>query len=326
MSDAILEVNNLVTRFYTEEGVVKAVDGNSFKVSEGETLGIVGESGSGKTVTALSIMGLIEGPGGRIENGSIRFRGEELLGISQKRMRQIRAKDMAMVFQDSLSSLNPVLTIGGQIGRVVEFHTRLSKREVKRRVIALLDQVGIPDPKERFTNYPHEFSGGMRQRTLMAMAISCSPAILILDEPTTALDVTIESQIFRLLDKLKEELGMGTVLITHDLAVVANSCDRIIIMYAGRIVERANVEALYSSPLHPYSQGLLKSIPQMEKKEKKRLYSIRGEIPDLITLPQGCNFSPRCELAVESCLEIDPELREVAPDREVACLKVKGYE
>lgn len=325
MKNKILEVNNLVTRFYTEEGVVKAVDGNSLHLKEEETLGIVGESGSGKTVTALSIMGLIENPG-RVEKGSVRLKGDELIGKSQKEMRRIRGKGIAMVFQDSLSSLNPTLTIGEQISRVLKFHTRSSKREINKRVIQLLGQVGIPNPEDRIENYPHEFSGGMRQRTLIAMAISCDPTILILDEPTTALDVTIEAQIFELVDQLKEEFGMGTILITHDLAVVANSCDRVIIMYAGRIVERANVEPLYEQPLHPYPRGLLNSIPHLEEDEKKHLYSIPGEVPDLIMLPQGCNFNPRCELADDRCREVDPVLEEIAPGREVACLKVEGYQ
>lgn len=324
MSNQILEVKDLVTRFYTEDGVVKAVDGNSLQVEEKETLGIAGESGSGKTVTALSIMKLIENPG-RIENGLIRFQGIDLLKKSQKEMRKIRGKDISMVFQDSLSSLNPTLTVGEQIGRVLKYHTQLSKNEIKEKVIRLLDQVGIPTPADRVNNYPHEFSGGMRQRVLIAMAISCDPTILILDEPTTALDVTIEAQIFELVDELKEKYRMGTILITHDLAVVANSCDRVVIMYAGLIVERADVIPLYEGPLHPYPQGLLNSIPQLETDDQRRLYSIPGEVPDLISLPPGCNFSPRCELADEECFQVDPKLKEVAPSREVACFKVEGY-
>ncbi len=321
MSLPLLKIDHLVTRFYTEEGVVKAVDGNSFHLEEGETLGIVGESGSGKTVTALSVMRLIENPG-KIENGSILFRGEDLLAKSEKEMQQIRGRDIAMVFQDSLSSLNPTLTVGEQIGRVLHFHTKLTRKERKGRAIELLTQVGIPEPEKRTGNYPHEFSGGMRQRALIAMGISCNPAMLILDEPTTALDVTIEAQIFELIDQLKEDFGMGTILITHDLAVVATSCDRVIIMYAGCIVEEAGVYALYENPLHPYTHGLLNSIPHLDEKGQKRLPSIPGEVPDLISLPEGCNFSPRCRHADERCWQLAPSLEQISTGRKVACLKV----
>jgi len=321
MSSPLLKIDHLVTRFYTEEGVVKAVDGNSFHLEKGETLGIVGESGSGKTVTALSVMRLIENPG-KIENGSILFRGENLLAKSEKDMQKIRAKDIAMVFQDSLSSLNPTVTIGEQIGRVLYFHTKLTRKERKSRAVELLTQVGIPEPEKRTSNYPHQFSGGMRQRVLIAMGISCSPAVLILDEPTTALDVTIEAQIFELIDQLKEDFGMGTILITHDLAVVANSCDRVIIMYAGCIVEEAGVYALYEKPLHPYTHGLLNSIPHLDEKDQKRLPSIPGEVPDLISLPEGCNFSPRCRHADERCWQVEPLLEQISGGRKVACLKV----
>ncbi len=321
MSMPLLKIDHLVTRFYTEEGVVKAVDGNSFHLEEGETFGIVGESGSGKTVTALSVMRLIENPG-KIENGSILFRGENLLAKSEKDMQKIRAKDIAMVFQDSLSSLNPTLTIGEQIGRVLHFHTKLTRKERKSRAVELLTQVGIPEPEKRTGNYPHQFSGGMRQRVLIAMGISCNPAVLILDEPTTALDVTIEAQIFELIDQLKEDFGMGTILITHDLAVVANSCDRVIIMYAGCIVEEAGVYALYENPLHPYTHGLLNSIPHLDEKDQKRLPSIPGEVPDLISLPEGCNFSPRCRHADERCWQVEPLLEQISTGRKVACLKV----
>ena len=321
MNVPLLEIEHLVTRFYTEEGVVKAVDGNFLHLAEGETLGIVGESGSGKTVTALSVMRLIENPG-RIESGRILFRGEDLLANSEKKMRQIRGKDIAMVFQDSLSSLNPTLTIGEQVDRVIRFHTKLTRRRRKSRVVELLTQVGIPEPKKRTGNYPHEFSGGMRQRALIAMAISCNPAVLILDEPTTALDVTIEAQIFELVDQLKERFGMGTVLITHDLAVVANSCNRVTIMYAGRIVEEAGVYALYENPLHPYTRGLLHSIPHLNEEGQERLPSIPGEVPDLISLPEGCNFSPRCRYADERCRQVAPSLKEVKSGRKIACLKI----
>ena len=321
MSARLLEIENLVTHFHTEDGIVKAVDGNSLYVEDCETLGIVGESGSGKTVTALSVMRLIQDPG-RIESGNILFRGEELLTKTGKEMRAIRGKSIAMVFQDSLSSLNPTLTIGKQIGRVVKFHTDLSRKAIRDRSVSLLERVGIPDPQKRATNYPHEFSGGMRQRALIAMAISCDPTLLILDEPTTALDVTIEAQVFELVDELMSQYGMGTVLITHDLAVVANACQRVVIMYAGRIVEQASAEPLYEQPLHPYTRGLLQSIPRLSDELQERLFSIPGEVPDLIGLPEGCHFAPRCGYAEERCRQVDPPLEEVAPDRFAACLRV----
>jgi peptide/nickel transport system ATP-binding protein len=313
----LLEITDLVTRFHTEDGVVKAVDGNSFHLDAGETLGIVGESGSGKTVTALSIMGLIENPG-RIERGSILFRGDELLDKTPQEMQEIRGKEIAMVFQDPMNSLNPTLTVGDQIGRVLDFHAPLSRTEKGERAVELLRQVEMPEPEKRLDNYPHQLSGGMRQRVLIAMALSCNPILLILDEPTTALDVTIEAQIFELVDKLKAQYDMGIILITHDLAVVANSCDRVIVMYAGRIVEEAPVIDLYENPLHPYTRGLLNSIPQLDKDEE-RLPSIPGEVPELINLPEGCNFSPRCKEAKEKCPHDDPPLVKVGPGRRIAC-------
>ena len=315
----LLRVENLVTRFYTDEGVVKAVDGNSFGLDADEALGMVGESGSGKTVTALSIMRLIEDPG-RIEGGRIIFRGEDLLRKSEREMRRIRGREISMVFQDALSSLNPTLTVGAQIVRVVRNHMRISRRDGRRRAMELLAAVGIPEPAKRASHYPHQLSGGMRQRALIAMAISCNPKLLILDEPTTALDVTIEAQIFELIGKLKRELGMGVFLITHDLSVVASFCQRVIIMYAGKIVEEAPVDELYANPLHPYTLGLLRSIPPLEG-EAERLESIPGEVPDLINLPPGCNFSPRCPLADERCWQTEPELLEVSPGHRVACWK-----
>jgi oligopeptide/dipeptide ABC transporter ATP-binding protein len=320
----LLEIRNLVTRFYTENGVVRAVDGNSLHLDAGETLGIVGESGSGKTVTALSIMGLIENPG-RIDDGSILLRGDELLEKSAQEMQDIRGKEIAMVFQDPMNSLNPTLTVGEQIDRALRFHTTLSRERRKERAVELLGQVEIPEPEKRLSNYPHQLSGGMRQRVLIAMAISCNPTILILDEPTTALDVTIEAQIFELVDKLKEQFEMGIVLITHDLAVVANSCSRVIVMYAGRIVEQASVTDLYDNPLHPYTRGLLHSIPKLDQERRKRLPSIPGEVPELITLPQGCNFSPRCQYVFDKCLNQDPPLMEIMPRRKSACWKAGEF-
>jgi len=323
MKPKLLQVRDLVTRFYTEEGIVRAVDGNSFYLEGEEMLGIVGESGSGKTVTALSIMGLIENPG-RIESGSILFQGDELLEKTPPQMQEIRGKEIAMVFQDPMSSLNPTLKVGEQIARVLHFHTPLSRKEEKRRVIELLRQIEMPEPEKRTTNYPYQLSGGMRQRVLIAMAIACNPSLLILDEPTTALDVTIEAQIFELVDKLKAQFNMAIILITHDLAVVANSCDRVIVMYAGRIVEEAPVVDLYENPLHPYTRGLLNSIPQLDK-EQERLPSIPGEVPELITLPKGCNFSPRCKYVIEKCRQDDPPLMQITPGRKLACWKASEF-
>jgi oligopeptide/dipeptide ABC transporter ATP-binding protein len=317
----LLEIHNLVTHFHTEDGVVRAVDGNSLHLDERETLGIVGESGSGKTVTALSIMGLIENPG-RIEDGSILFYGEELLHKTRREMQAVRGCQIAMVFQDPMNSLNPTLTVGEQIDRVLSFHTALSREERREAAVELLRQVDMPEPEKRLRNYPHQLSGGMRQRVLIAMAISCNPALLILDEPTTALDVTIEAQIFELVDRLKAQFGMGIILITHDLAVVANSCDRVIVMYAGRIMEEAPVLDLYETPLHPYTRGLLHSIPRLEdERGRARLPSIPGEVPELITLPDGCNFSPRCQHASDRCSTDTAVLLEVKPGHKVACFK-----
>jgi oligopeptide/dipeptide ABC transporter ATP-binding protein len=240
-------------------------------------------------------------------------------------MLRLRGKEIAMVFQDPMNSLNPTLKVGEQIARVLHFHTPLSRREAKRRAIELLRQVEIPEPEKRIGNYPYQLSGGMRQRVLIAMAISCNPALLILDEPTTALDVTIEAQLFELVDKLKAEFGIGIILITHDLAVIANSCDRVIVMYAGRIVEEAPVVELYDNPLHPYTRGLLESIPQLDKEGQKRLPSIPGEVPELITLPKGCNFSPRCKYVMDRCIQDDPPLMEIAPGRKSACWKAGEF-
>jgi oligopeptide/dipeptide ABC transporter ATP-binding protein len=322
-ADPVLEVDDLETRFYTEEGVVEAVDSNSFTLYEGEMLGIVGESGSGKSVTAMSIMGLIDDPG-RIEGGSIRYRGEELLTRSNREMRRIRGNDIAMVFQDPMTSLNPVFTVGSQISRVVRKHMGLSKSAARERTIELLGDVGIPEPAARVDDYPHQFSGGMRQRVLIAMAISCEPDVLIADEPTTALDVTIEAQIFEVLEDLQEKYGMSVILITHDLGVVAGTCDRVAVVYAGQVVERATVAELFDSPRHPYTRGLMRSIPKL-RHDEARLTPIEGKIPDLTALPSGCSFHPRCDHATEDCRRVDPELREVAPGRQAACLNAHGY-
>ncbi|MFC5368976.1 ABC transporter ATP-binding protein [Salinirubrum litoreum] len=323
-TDAVLEVKNLETRFYTEEGVVEAVDGNSFTLEEGEMLGIVGESGSGKSVTAMSIMGLIDDPG-RIEAGEILYRGDDLLQKSNREMRRIRGNDISMVFQDPMTSLNPVFTVGSQISRIVQKHMGLSKAAARERTIQLLEDVGIPEAEGRVDDYPHQFSGGMRQRVLIAMAISCDPDVLIADEPTTALDVTIEAQIFELLEDLQAKYGMSVILITHDLGVVAGTCDRVAVVYAGNIVERATVTELFESPRHPYTRGLMRSIPKL-RRDEEQLTPIEGKIPDLAALPSGCSFHPRCEHATEDCRQVDPELREIAPGRQAACLNAYGYD
>jgi oligopeptide/dipeptide ABC transporter ATP-binding protein len=320
----LLEIRDLVTRFYTEDGVVRAVDGNSLTLEARETLGIVGESGSGKTVTALSIMGLIENPG-LIDQGSIRLQGDNLLDNTPQEMREVRGRDVAMVFQDPMNSLNPTLSVGRQLDRVLRAHTSLPRDARRERSIELLRQVEIPEPEKRLENYPHQLSGGMRQRVLIAMALSCNPALLILDEPTTALDVTIEAQIFELVDSLKTKFDMGIILITHDLAVVASSCDRVIVMYAGNIVEESPVMELYDNPVHPYTRGLLRSIPKLGEARGQRLPSIPGEVPELINLPPGCNFSPRCGHVMDKCWREEPPLANIAPRRKAACWKAGDF-
>ena len=322
MSKNLLHMENLFTRFYTEYGVVRAVDGTTLTLKKGETLGIVGESGSGKTVTAMTIMGMVENPG-RIESGSIFFEDEDLLKKSENEMTSLRGGSIAMVFQDSLSSLNPTITVGDQIRRVLRYHTNLTKGQLKKRVIELLELVGIPEPHKRYGSYPHEFSGGMRQRVLIAMAISANPKLLILDEPTTALDVTIEAQIFELIDSLKHELDMGIILITHDLSVVANSCDKIAVMYSGRIIEQGTVKDVFKRQLHPYTRGLMRSIPRIDEAVTDNLFSIKGEVPDLINLPPGCNFAPRCVYAKDECNGTDPGLEELYPAHRVACIRAR---
>jgi oligopeptide/dipeptide ABC transporter ATP-binding protein len=321
--DPILEVEDLVTRFYTDDGTVKAVDGVSFDLREGETVGIVGESGSGKSVTAMSVMGLIDSPG-RVEGGTIRYRGENLLEKSDAEMRDVRGSEISMIFQDPMTSLNPVYTVGEQIARVIRRHQDVGKKEAKAQAAELMTDVGIPEAESRVEDYPHEFSGGMRQRALIAMAISCDPEILIADEPTTALDVTIEAQIFDVLDDLQEKYGMSVVLITHDLGVVAGTAERVNVMYAGRIIESADVDALFENPRHPYTRGLMRSIPRLHG-SADRLEPIEGSVPDPASLPPGCSFHPRCPHATEICTQHDPELRTVEAGREAACVHARGY-
>ncbi|MBF6613007.1 MAG: ABC transporter ATP-binding protein [Chloroflexi bacterium] len=315
----LLKVKDLETRFFTQDGVVNAVNGVSFKLDEGETLGIVGESGSGKSVTALSIMRLIPFPPGKIVGGQIIYKGDDLLSYSQDEMRHIRGKEIAMIFQDPMTSLNPVLTISKQIGEALQLHLGMNTREARNRTIELLQLVGIPSAKERVDHYPHQFSGGMRQRVMIAMALSCNPKLLIADEPTTALDVTIQAQILDILKRLKSEFNMAVIFITHDLGVVAGLCDRVIVMYGGRIMEHAATHDLYKDPRHPYTLGLLKSVPRMDLERQERLEPIPGMPPDLMHPLPGCPFYPRCTFR-EPYHKIEmPELRSVTPGHEIAC-------
>ncbi|EFO81574.1 oligopeptide/dipeptide ABC transporter, ATPase subunit [Oscillochloris trichoides DG-6] len=316
----LLDVRNLETHFHTQDGVVKAVDNVSFYVNRGETLGIVGESGCGKSVTSLSIMRLIPSPPGKIAGGQIFFDGEDLLQANEQQMRHIRGNRIAMIFQDPMTSLNPVLTVGRQITESLELHLKLTKREALSRAGELLDMVGIPSASKRLDNYPHQFSGGMRQRVMIAMALACNPELLIADEPTTALDVTIQAQILELINRLKEELDMAVMIITHDLGVVAGMTDRVTVMYAGKVVEEAKTSELFENPRMPYTIGLLRSIPRLDEGRGRKLNPIRGLPPSLIDLPQLCPFSPRCDYVRDECLTKTPPLRSVAQDHRAACL------
>jgi len=307
MAEPLLEVKNLKVSFRTEDGLVRAVDGISFSVDEGEVVGIVGESGSGKSVTMMSVMRLINDPNA-IYEGEILYKGRNLMGVSQDAMRQVRGEEIAMIFQDPMTSLNPVYTVGWQIEEQLNEHNDLNKGQARQRAIALLTQVGIPKPEQRIDDYPHQFSGGMRQRVMIALALSCNPDLLIADEPTTALDVTIQAQILELIKNLKQEFGSAVVLITHDLGVVADVADRILVMYAGRIVEEGNKEQIFYDPQHPYTWGLLGSIARLDRPRARRLTAIAGQPPSLINRPQGCSFRPRCPQAFDRCRAEDPHL------------------
>ena len=315
----ILEVNDLRTYFYTRDGVVRSVDGVSFSVSEGETLAIVGESGCGKSVTSLSILRLIASPPGKIVSGSIRFHGEDLLGLSDEQMRDIRGDKISMIFQEPMTSLNPVLTIGRQIGEVLELHRQCTKEEVRTRILELLKMVNIPEPESRIDEYPHQLSGGMRQRIMIAMALACDPEILIADEPTTALDVTIQAQILNLMRELRDRTRAAIILITHDLGVVAEMAQRVVVMYAGRKVEEANVMDLFENPMHPYTLGLLNSMPRLDDAASKRLVEIPGMVPSMRTEIIGCAFAPRCSSATERCSQESPVLKDYGDQHWVAC-------
>jgi len=323
--EPLLSVRNLKTRFFTADGVVKAVDGVSFDLYPGQTLGIVGESGCGKSVTALSIMRLIPNPPGKIVDGEIVFEGQNLLRMNDEQIRRVRGNKIAMIFQDPMTSLNPVLTINRQISEALQLHLGMDGGAARRRAIELLDLVGIPSAKARVDDYPHQFSGGMRQRVMIAMALSCNPKLLIADEPTTALDVTIQAQILDLIRSLSKEFGTATILITHDLGVVAGMCDDIMVMYAGRVAERATVYELYADPTHPYTMGLLRSVPRLDETRKERLVPIDGLPPDLIDLPDVCPFHPRCVYAADKCRAEMPPLLEVgANDHLAACWFPRG--
>jgi oligopeptide/dipeptide ABC transporter ATP-binding protein len=316
--ELILSVQNLQTHFKTDAGTVKAVDGVSFELHKGETLGIVGESGSGKSVSNMSILGLIPSPPGKIVGGEVMFNGEDLLKKSNQEMRQIRGGKISMIFQDPMTSLNPFLKISTQMVETIVLHQGLNKKEAKEKAIEMLDLVSIPNPKKRVDNYPHQFSGGMRQRVMIAMALSCNPEILIADEPTTALDVTIQAQIIEIINKLKTRLNTAVIMITHDLGVVAGMTENICVMYAGRVVEKASTTDLFNDPKHPYTQGLINSVPRPDKKNT-RLYSIPGSPPNLIDLPDCCPFYPRCDKAMDICRKKYPETTTLENKTQVNC-------
>jgi oligopeptide transport system ATP-binding protein len=315
----LLEVKNLKTQFFTQDGVVHAVNGITYEVDQGETVAIVGESGSGKSVGVMSLIRLIPEPPGKIVDGEVWFDGQDLLKLNEEELRRIRGNRIAMIFQDPMTSLNPVLTIGRQITEAIELHLRLNRDEARKRAVELLELVGIPGASSRLDDYPHQFSGGMRQRVMIAMGLSCNPQLLIADEPTTALDVTIQAQIVDLVERLKEELGMAIIWITHDLGVVAGMADRVIVMYSGFIVEEADVDSLYAQPRHPYTLGLLRSIPRLDLGRQKRLIPIEGLPPDLLDPPSHCPFAPRCTFQMEKCWQENPPLMDVGAGHRSAC-------
>ncbi|MCW5750883.1 MAG: ABC transporter ATP-binding protein [Alphaproteobacteria bacterium] len=323
-NEKLLDIRGLKTHFATDDGMVRAVDGVDLVIHRGETLGVVGESGCGKTVTALSTLKLIPMPPARFVEGQILWRGRDIVPLSPDEMRRIRSKEIAIIFQEPMTSLNPVYTVGAQISEVIRLHEGMNRKEALDRTIEMLRLVRIPNPERRVHDYPHQFSGGMRQRVMIAMALSCNPQLLIADEPTTALDVTIQAQILELLDELKSRLGMAIMLITHAMGVVAETAQRVVVMYAGKVVEEASVEQLFGEPLHPYTQGLIRSIPRIDlaAKRKTRLEAIGGVVPSLLRPPPGCRFAARCRFATDACIEAQPELREVSPGHKVACILV----
>ena len=319
MSDILLEVKNLKTYFYTEDGIARAVDGMDFIIRKGETLGMIGESGCGKSVSALSIMQLVASPPGKIIEGEIWFEGEDLLKKSSSEIKKIRGNDISMIFQEPMTSLNPVFTIGNQIIEPIILHQKLDKKKALKKAIEMLDLVGMPSPEKRMDNYPHQLSGGMRQRAMIAMALSCEPKLLIADEPTTALDVTIQAQILELLKKIREEIGMAVMMITHDLAVIAEVSDDVLVAYAGKALEYADVKTIFKDPRHPYTQALYDSIPRLTDTKKRRLEVIPGMVPNPLEFPSGCRFHPRCKFAKSFCKKEEPQLKEVSNTHNVCC-------
>ncbi len=315
----LLEVKDLTTYFFLGAGIVRAVDGVSYDVREGETVALVGESGCGKTVSALSVMRLVAAPAGRIISGQILFKGRDLLALDEEGMRRVRGREIGMVFQEPMTSLNPVLSIGRQLTETVEIHLGMTTAQARERAVELLGLVGIPDPGRRLTQYPHQFSGGMRQRIMIAMALSCNPSLILADEPTTALDVTIQAQILELMRDLSRRLGVAMLIITHNLGVVARYADRVNVMYAGKIIERGTAREIYANPRHPYTLGLLRSVPRLDEPRKSKLSPIEGQPPDLMRLPAGCAFSPRCRYAVERCARDIPPLGAVGVGHDAAC-------
>jgi peptide/nickel transport system ATP-binding protein len=321
VAEALLEISGLKTHFKTDDGMVRAVDGVDLKIERGETVGVVGESGCGKTVTAMTVLKLIAMPPGKIVEGRILWKGRDLVPLGASEMQQIRSREIAIVFQEPMTSLNPVYTVGEQIAEVLRRHQDLNRRDAMDRAIEMLRLVHVPAPERRVRDYPHQLSGGMRQRVMIAMALACSPELLIADEPTTALDVTIQAQILDLLAEMKAEFGMAIMLITHAMGVVAETAQRVAVMYAGRVVEEAPVEELFANPLHPYTQGLIRSIPRLDKAsgKRRRLEAISGTVPSLLHPPPGCRFAPRCSFASVACTAAVPPLRTIDGDHKVAC-------
>ena len=320
---ALLEIDNLQTHFFTSAGTVKAVDGVSYDVNAGETVAVVGESGSGKSVTALSILRLIPKPPGEIVGGEIRFQGKNLAFCSEDEIRDIRGKDISMIFQEPMTSLNPVLTIGVQLTEPMLAHMKMSEADARDRAVKLLEMVGINEPRRRIDQYPHHLSGGMRQRVMIAMSLACEPKLIIADEPTTALDVTIQAQILELMKNLTRDMGVAMIIITHNLGVVARYADRVNVMYAGRIVESGNASDIYHRPRHPYTLALLKSVPRMDRPRQEKLDPVDGQPPDLTRLDGGCSFRPRCRFAVDQCAQSFPPLEELGPNHFSACFRSK---